>query len=68
VALPTPIPCRGMQGLWKLPDDVAARVQAQVAAAPPAACVCCPRANEYNGYGSDGPRLFTCPKGCPCHD
>lgn len=29
---------------------------------------CCDRAGEYNGYGSDGPLLFDCPKGCPCHD
>lgn len=29
---------------------------------------CCDRAGEYNGFGSDGPRLFTCPKGCSCHD
>jgi hypothetical protein len=29
---------------------------------------CCERAGQYNGYGSDGPRLFTCPKGCSCHD
>ena len=32
--------------------------------APP----CCDRAGEYNGYGSDGPTIFTCPAGCPCHD
>jgi hypothetical protein len=29
---------------------------------------CCDRKGEYNGFGSDGPRLFTCPKGCSCHD
>jgi hypothetical protein len=29
---------------------------------------CCDRAGEYNGYGSDGPLLFDCPKGCSCHD
>ncbi|HUR54283.1 MAG TPA: hypothetical protein VMZ71_09135 [Gemmataceae bacterium] len=29
---------------------------------------CCDRAGEYNGFGSDGPRLFTCPKSCSCHD
>jgi hypothetical protein len=29
---------------------------------------CCDRAGEYNGFGSDGPPLFTCPKGCACHD
>lgn len=29
---------------------------------------CCPRAGEYNGFGSDGPRLFTCPQSCGCHD
>lgn len=29
---------------------------------------CCDRAGEYNGYGSDGPLLFRCPKGCSCHD
>lgn len=35
---------------------------------PPGACECCPRAGEYNGFGSDGPLKFKCPKGCPCHD
>jgi hypothetical protein len=30
--------------------------------------VCCHRAGEYNGLGSDGPLIFTCPKGCSCHD
>ena len=29
---------------------------------------CCDRAGEYNGYGSDGPWLFVCPKSCSCHD
>lgn len=29
---------------------------------------CCPRAGEYNGFGSDGPLLFRCPVGCTCHD
>ena len=29
---------------------------------------CCGRAGEYNGYGSDGPTIFTCPKNCGCHD
>lgn len=29
---------------------------------------CCDRVGEYNGFGSDGPVLFTCPKGCSCHD
>jgi hypothetical protein len=29
---------------------------------------CCSRAGEYNGFGSDGPLIFTCPKGCSCHD
>lgn len=28
-ALPDPVPCKGAQGLWKVPDDVAARVRAQ---------------------------------------
>jgi hypothetical protein len=27
--LPTPVPCRGAQGLWRVPDDIAARVRAQ---------------------------------------
>lgn len=31
-------------------------------------CDCCDRQNEYNGFGSDGPLLFVCPKHCPCHD
>lgn len=29
---------------------------------------CCGRRGEYNGYRYDGPTLFRCPKGCPCHD
>lgn len=29
---------------------------------------CCPRAGEYNGFGSDGPLAFACPIGCSCHD
>ena len=29
---------------------------------------CCERAGEYNGFGSDGPTKFTCPKHCSCHD
>lgn len=29
---------------------------------------CCDRRDEYNGYGSDGPTVFRCPLGCPCHD
>ena len=33
-----------------------------------AANPCCPRVGEYNGYNSDGPSLFECPKKCPCHD
>lgn len=28
-ALPEPVPCKGAQGLWRVPDDVAARVRAQ---------------------------------------
>lgn len=31
-------------------------------------CDCCDRGDEYNGFGSDGPTLFTCPKSCTCHD
>lgn len=30
IALPEPVPCRGAQGLWTLPDDVERRVMAQV--------------------------------------
>ncbi len=29
---------------------------------------CCNKAAQYNGFGSDGPKLFECPKGCACHD
>ncbi len=29
---------------------------------------CCDRRDEYNGFGSDGALIFTCPKHCPCHD
>lgn len=28
---------------------------------------CCERRNKYNGFAS-GPKIFTCPKGCACHD
>lgn len=31
-------------------------------------CQCCSRGDEYNGYGSDGPTSFTCPRSCGCHD
>lgn len=34
VALAEPVPCRGAQGLWTLPPEVAARVLAQVAGGP----------------------------------
>jgi hypothetical protein len=30
-ALKTPVPCRGMQGFWPLPDDVERRVREQLA-------------------------------------
>jgi len=29
---------------------------------------CCDKRGEYNGFGSDGPLKFTCPKHCSCHD
>ena len=29
---------------------------------------CCDQAGRYNGYGSDGPTIFTCPNHCSCHD
>lgn len=29
---------------------------------------CCPNAGKYNGFGSDRPLSFVCPKSCPCHD
>ena len=29
---------------------------------------CCDRPGVYNGFGSDGPLSFTCPKHCSCHD
>jgi hypothetical protein len=29
---------------------------------------CCDRAGVYNGFGSDGPTTFDCPKSCSCHD
>lgn len=32
--LPEPVPCRGSLGLWRLPEDIAAKVQAQLAGAP----------------------------------
>lgn len=35
---------------------------------PATPCQCCDMHDEYNGYGSDGPRLFSCPEGCACHD
>lgn len=34
IALPDPIPCRGRQGLWPLPEDVLRRVREQLAAIP----------------------------------
>lgn len=37
-------------------------------APPAAACACCGRAGEYNGFASDGPTTFACPEGCACHD
>ena len=48
-------------------------VNGATCACPPApschrAPLCCARAGEYNGYGSDGPTTFTCPAGCSCHD
>jgi hypothetical protein len=33
IALPTPVPCRGAQGLWIVPPDVAAQVFEQVKSA-----------------------------------
>jgi hypothetical protein len=35
VALPAPVPCRGAQGLWPVPDDVAALVIEQAKGGPP---------------------------------
>jgi hypothetical protein len=29
---------------------------------------CCERAGVYNGFGSDGPLDFVCPRSCSCHD
>ncbi|MDD5045156.1 MAG: hypothetical protein PHG51_06430 [Candidatus Omnitrophica bacterium] len=29
---------------------------------------CCESRGVYNGFGSDGPLMFVCPKGCHCHD
>lgn len=34
VALPSPVPCRGLQKLWRLPEDVAAEVSHQWGKAP----------------------------------
>lgn len=31
-------------------------------------CACCAHGGKYNGFGSDGPLAFTCPKDCMCHD
>lgn len=65
----------------RVPLAATAIPAAEPAASPPPAsewCIgfgregstfrCCDRAGEYNGFGSDGPTSFTCPKGCPCHD
>lgn len=30
IALPTPVPCKGAQGLWTLPPEVEAQVRAQI--------------------------------------
>lgn len=35
VALPEPVPCKGAQGLWRVPEDVACRVLEQVDVGPP---------------------------------
>lgn len=43
-------------------------LEALEAKCSPTGCDCCERADEYNGFGSDGPTIFTCPKHCPCHD
>lgn len=53
----------------RYPGYSAAEVK-EVPAPPPvrrSPCGCCDRADEYNGFGS-GPTIFTCPKGCGCHD
>lgn len=34
----------------------------------PSGSRCCARAGDYSGFGSDGPTIFVCPKGCSCHD
>lgn len=35
IALPEPVPCRGWQGFWTLPDDVEATVRAQLQGVSP---------------------------------
>lgn len=56
---PRPPTCPGLVTVAK--DELLADVGKKLGA-------CCPRAGEYNGFGSDGPTTFTCPGHCRCHD
>jgi hypothetical protein len=53
-------------GLFDRPPaaDTRCRGYGAGATGPP----CCDMPGAYNGYGSDGPILFECPRGCGCHD
>lgn len=72
VRVEPPVPCRGAQGLFDLPEEVVSLLPGK----PPHPCPglggsgppCCDRAGEYNGLGSDAPLSFVCPNHCGCHD
>lgn len=59
-----------LQGLDRLLPAPAPAAPARSASSPACseASPCCDKRDQYNGYGSDAPTSFTCPKSCPCHD
>jgi len=59
VALSCPVPCRGAQGLWTLPDDVETEVMRQL--------VCTQGCHNIDDPDSDY-RGCSCEGACPCHD
>jgi hypothetical protein len=52
----------------RLKAEVATEIERCQGHDPKGSYRCCDRAGEYNGFGSDGPLEFTCPKHCSCHD
>jgi hypothetical protein len=63
--LVVPAACKGTQGMFEIADRMLECPGHERGGQGKA---CCERAGEYNGFGSDGPLLFSCPKGCGCHD